>query len=278
MKKLITILLLLLLGLYVNAQTKTADQKDDDITVLKKNVSNVSTQVKSLQGKVNTATTDYEKRLSSYGEDIKILQEKVDKSASAEEINNKFIVNEQKYKERFNEISHSLIQRKYITLILSFLIAFFVLIAAYYFNSNLNKNVENLGSAITESKTYMHTQLDEMHKQVSAMKIHLDNEVKAIKTLVNDKLEETSRSINNDITQFKESVSCKITENSKENEKNIQGLKESFNAQINDTKLNINSSIDKSSNDLKAGLEKQLAVFKNDIYKEISDIKSKIIK
>jgi hypothetical protein len=268
--------MLIFLGFLMNAQNKkvvstnASVQNEDEITVLKKNVNNVSAKVNNLQNKINYVSSEEKKKIDAFSEEIKGMKDKVDKTyALSNDIKTDFDSEKRFSTERFNSTAHSLSKLKYFTLIVSFLLAILIVVVAYYLNSTLKKNVSNINGSMNDV-------IKNVNKQVDEMKAGLDKQLNEFRLSVEKKIVETSDELQVNLTKAKDSFEGKIFENKSGIDKNINGIKESFGNQLNDTKENLNSFIIKNDNETKAIIEKQMAVFKNEIFKEISDVKTKV--
>jgi predicted PurR-regulated permease PerM len=260
------------LGNWMYAQNKSSVQNEDEMTKLNKNISSMSAQIKTLQGKVNALSSENNKKIQNFGTDIKNMTEKVDKSAAkTEDLDGKIKENERSDKEKFDNVTKSILKRSNAIFAFCFLIGLFVLIVSYFFNSTLNKNVKLLRDSINNLT-------ENTQKQMEAIKGDIDSRFKKMNQAVEDKLKETDRALNamnGKISEIKEALEGRISENKVLLDRNLEAFKGQTGSQLNELKESFNNSISKQVNDSKTAFDKQMAVFKNEIYKEISDLKQK---
>lgn len=71
---------------------------------------------------------------------------------------------------RFNNVSKSILKRSNAILAISFFIALFVLIVTLYFNSLLNKNVNNINSSLKDTNHRLTKEIEELKAYIDEIK------------------------------------------------------------------------------------------------------------
>ena len=277
MKKLIVFILMLFMGIYLNAQNKTVvssaknpQQETDEMAIMKKNLNVISSQVKDLQGKFKAISGEHNKKLDNINGNVKSMEQKVDAdNVLVNKLDEKTTQMEMTDKTRFNNVTKSILKRSNAIFAFCFLIGLFVLIVSYFFYSTLNKNVNLINASIDDVNHKVKKFAEDLTKTVEIRleEMKSNNEIKQ---------DEFNNRLTANISEIRDLLNIQLLEQKSALERSIHSVKENISFQIADTKSNFNENLIKNINETKSAIEKQIAVFKNDFYKEITDVNSKV--
>ncbi len=274
MKKTYVILIIMILSIFVNAQNKIvapAGQKgllnEDETTVIKKSLNSLSNQVKNLQTKVSSLTNENNKKIGNFSENIKSMNDKVNAaSETTAQLSEDLSAESKLGKTRFDNTSYALQKLKYFSFIVFFLIALFVIIVTYYFNSTLNKNVNLINESIHKIK-------ENINKQFSEFKDLNDKLIKENTGLLENKIKITEDSFHKKLEDNKGLLMKELNKTETKFSGEISNLNVFFNNTVKDSIESLNNKILKNAEDTKVLIDNQIALLKNNFEKELKQHK-----
>jgi methyl-accepting chemotaxis protein len=270
MKKIYTFFIILILSVSVYSQNEnvvTTDQKalqnEQEIILLKKKLNRMNYQVRNLKTQIKTITDENNKKIDELSENVKSLNDKViDANGTINQLKEEFATETQLNKTRLDNISHALQKLKYFTFIVFFLIALFIVIVTYYFNSKLNKKVNIINELIQKIKENVYKQFEEFRnledKLLKENNGFIEDNIKRSVDLLSKKIDDNKDLLYNDL----QTMESKFTGD-------INRVNELFNKEIKGSNVTLKNKILKNTEETKTWTEEQIAMLKEDFAKEI---------
>lgn len=171
--------------------------------------------------------------------------------------------------DKFNSISHTFIKYKFFYGIAWVITVVFLLIAIFYLNTLLNKNVRKINASIDE--------LNKRHAKITAeLKENISGQLSDNMTFINKRIREINEAFDEKLSQANHRSGIALADLSNMTDNKISASKDNASAMIREMKISLQEEITKSEENLKPLIDKQLAAFKNDFFSELAKLKADV--